>query len=127
MTTDSIRMARIDSILMAREARALFSPGISATDVTFSPAALERFAAIATAAGRAAAAVVKLEARVKESYQAGHKAGAAAEREACAQVCDHNASLWECLANDGADDMRYDWKADAGHGCADDIRARSQS
>lgn len=123
---DTVRMTRIDNILTAREARALFSPGISATDVTFSPAALDRFTALVAAAGRAAAAV-KLEARVKESYQAGHKAGAAAEREACAQVCDHNASLWECLANDGADDGRYDWKADAGHGCADDIRARSQS
>ena len=50
MTTDSIRMARIDSILMAREARALFSPGISATDVTFSPVALERFTALVAAA-----------------------------------------------------------------------------
>ena len=49
---------------------------------------------------------------------------AAAEREACALVCEHNASGWECFANEGADDGRYDWKADAGHDCADDIRAR---
>ena len=49
------------------------------------------------------------------------------EREACAKVCDENAARWQSCANDGGSDGRYDWKADAGHDCAEDIRARSQA
>lgn len=43
-------MTKDNTIRMAREAGALVSPGISSTDVTFSPAALERFYNLAAAA-----------------------------------------------------------------------------
>ena len=59
MTTFTFRepaMSRVDTWRMAREAGALVSPGISAADVTFSPATIERFADLLAAAERQAIA-----------------------------------------------------------------------
>jgi hypothetical protein len=50
---------------------------------------------------------------------------AAAEREACARVCEEEAADFEQMAN-GCSDGRYDWKADGCMDCAAAIRARGE-
>ena len=73
-------MNRDDIIRMAREAGALIAPFISLNDITFSPATIQEFAALV----------------------------AAAEREACAKVCEelltmvstgdeHMDGVWDCI------------------------------
>lgn len=52
---------------------------------------------------------------------------AAHEREACAVVCEKEAADWERNAWTDSADVRYECKSDASHGCAEAIRARSQS
>ncbi len=48
------------------------------------------------------------------------------ERKACAELCDDEARQFERNSN-GANDGRYDWKADGAHDCADAIRARGNT
>jgi hypothetical protein len=50
----------------------------------------------------------------------------AAEREACAKVCEAEAEMFKSCA-DGANDGRYDWKEDGARECAAAIRARGKT
>jgi hypothetical protein len=52
---------------------------------------------------------------------------AAAEREACAQLCDEAAKDWDLNAWDDDADEKYGHKASACEECAETIRARSQT
>jgi predicted ArsR family transcriptional regulator len=51
---------------------------------------------------------------------------AAAEREACAKVCESEAEMFKSCA-EGANDGRYDWKEDGARDCAYAIRAREHT
>jgi len=51
---------------------------------------------------------------------------AAAEREACAKVCESEAEMFKSCA-EGANDGRYDWKEDGARDCAYAIRARGNT
>ena len=106
-------MTRDDIIRLAREAEAwdlIDHDGI---------AALERFAALVAAAERERAIEIakgmqeELEAKFEQTYMQGVIAGAAAEREACAKVC-------EKAAEHNPDD------ADVAYAFADAIRARGE-
>ena len=79
-------MTRDDIIRMARES------GIIQPEIVFTH--LERFAALVAAAERERAILIaknmkeELEAKFEQTYMEGVIAGAAAEREACAKVCE---------------------------------------
>jgi len=78
-----------------------------------------RFAALVAAAERERAIVIaknmkeELEAKFEQTYMEGVIAGAAAEREACAKVCD------EIATEDG-------WEGSYAYRCVEAIRARGQ-
>ena len=89
-------MTRDDIIRMAREAG--FDPHDMSADFTCNLTDIERFAALV-----AAHTLSNIDPSSFMSYQEGFVAGAAAEREACAKVCDENerANLYgvkECAA-----------------------------
>ena len=74
-------MTRDDIIRMAREAG--FDPHDMSADFTCNLRDIERFAALVAAHTRS-----NIDPSSFMSYQEGFVAGAAAEREACARVCD---------------------------------------
>jgi len=77
---------------------------------------LERFAALV------AAAVYENEDMFTEAYAGGFAAGAAAEREACAKVCEDEARMHEHLDRNGR--SRHLDDAAVAETCAAAIRAR---
>jgi len=74
-------MTRDDIIRMMREAGAYEKYGV----FYMLPEDLERFVALVLAAN-------KPEVAIAEAYRCGEEAGRAAEREACADICDQHAS-----------------------------------
>jgi hypothetical protein len=94
-----------------------------------------RFAALVAAAERERAIAIandmkeKLQAKFEQTYMEGVIAGAAAEREACAKVCEERSKGWDNPrpARDEAEAMmRYAAKHEA-RALGEAIRARSES
>ncbi len=110
-------MTRDDIIRMARKADPGFETDTFHAESLVGMGAIERFAALVAAAERERAITIAkdmkegLQAKFEQTYMEGVIAGAAAEREACAKVCEEY------------DDGRHANRADL---CADAIRARGQ-
>jgi hypothetical protein len=104
-------MTRDEIIKLAREAG--FGPAVAWKECT---PPFERFAALVVAA------VYENEDMFTEAYAGGFAAGAAAEREACAKVCEDEARMHEHLDRNGR--SRHLDDAAVAETCAAAIRAR---
>ncbi len=113
-------MTRDDIIRMARGADPGFETDTFHAESLVGMEAIERFAALVAAAERERAILIakdmkqELQAKFEQTYIEGVIAGATAEREACAKVCE---------ARHMGDNNREDQEAKR---CAAAIRARGQ-